>query len=239
MREPLTVAVAQPRCTSYDVQANATAHAAAIRAADAHVVIFPELSMTGYELDAQPISLDDPLLTPIVEACAETGSLALIGAPVETGRGSSSIAMVGVDGAGATVRYSKIWLHGTETERFSPELEPAVIEVRGWRLGLAICRDTGVAQHAADTAALGIDAYVAGVAETADRVDVQDERARRTAITHGVWVAVASFAGPTGGGFDNTAGRSAIWRPEGVAIARAGREPGDIARATLREHAPS
>ena len=239
MREPLTVAVAQPPCVSHDAHANAMTHAAAVRAADAHVVVFPELSMTGYELDAEPISLDDPLLTPIVYACAETGSLALIGAPVETEPGRSHIAMVGVDGTRATVRYSKIWLHGTESERFSPGSEPVVIEVRGWRLGLALCRDTGVEQHAADTADLGIDAYVAGVAETADRADVQDERARRTAIAHGVWVAMASFAGPTGGGFDNTAGRSAIWTPEGVAIARAGPEPGDIARATLRESHPS
>lgn len=239
MREALTVAVAQPLCVSHDVKANATAHAAAIRAADAHVVVFPELSLTGYELDAESISPDDALLTPIVDACADTESLALIGAPVEPERGRSHIAMVGVDGTGATVRYSKIWLHGTEAERFSPGLEPAVIEVRGWRLGLAICRDTGVEQHAADTAALGIDAYVAGVAETADRAEIQDERARRTAVAHGVWVAVASFAGPTGGGFDDTAGRSAIWTPDGIAIARAGRDPGDIARATLRDPDPS
>lgn len=239
MREPLTVAVAQPPCVSHDVQSNAMAHAAAIRAADADVVTFPELSMTGYELDAEAISLDDPLLAPIVDACAETGSLALIGAPVETEPGRSHIAMVGVDGAGATVRYSKIWLHGTEAERFSPGSEPAVIEVRGWRLGLAICRDTGVERHAADTAALGIDTYVAGVAETADRAAVQDERARRIAMAHGVWVAVASFAGPTGGGFDDTAGRSSIWSPEGVAIARAGPEPGDIARAMLGEPHPA
>ena len=239
MREPLTVAVAQPLCVSHDVKANATAHAAAIRTANADVVIFPELSLTGYELDAEPISLDDPLLTPIVDACADTGSLALIGAPVETEPGRSHIATVGIDGAGATLRYSKIWLHGTEAERFTPGVEPAVIEVRGWRLGLAICRDTGVAQHAADTAALGIDAYLAGVTETADRAGVQDERARRTAIAHGVWVAVASFAGPTGGGFADTAGRSAIWTPEGVAMARAGRAPGEIARATLCDADPS
>jgi predicted amidohydrolase len=60
MREPLSVAAAQPPCASYEVAANATTHAAVIRAADAHVVIFPELSMTGYELDADAISVDDP-----------------------------------------------------------------------------------------------------------------------------------------------------------------------------------
>jgi predicted amidohydrolase len=33
-----------------------------------------------------------------------------------------------------------------------------VLKVEGWRLGLAICKDIGIPQHASDTAALGIDA---------------------------------------------------------------------------------
>lgn len=53
-----------------------------------------------------------------------------------------------------------MWLGATESERFAPGDGPAVHDVDGWRLGLAICKDTGVAQHAADTAALGIDAYL-------------------------------------------------------------------------------
>ena len=52
MREGIVIAVAQPRCVSFDVAANALTHAAAIRAASARVVVFPELSLTGYELDA-------------------------------------------------------------------------------------------------------------------------------------------------------------------------------------------
>jgi predicted amidohydrolase len=44
---------------SYGLEANAMTHAAVIRAANARVVIFPELSMTGYELDADAISVDD------------------------------------------------------------------------------------------------------------------------------------------------------------------------------------
>ena len=47
MREPLRVAVAQPLCVPYDVGQNAVAHAAAVRAAAARVVVFPELSLTG------------------------------------------------------------------------------------------------------------------------------------------------------------------------------------------------
>jgi predicted amidohydrolase len=230
---PLSVAAVQPPTVSYDVAANAATHAAAVRAAGARVVVFPELSLTGYQLDAPAIAVDDPRLAPLVEACAETGSVALVGAPVNGDAGRSHMAMLAVDATGAAVVYRKMWLHESEAERFTPGGEPAVLQVDGWRLGLAICKDTGVPEHASDTAALGIDAYVAGVLETAEDAEVQPRRARRVVADHRVWVVISSFAGSTGGGFDRAAGGSAVWTPAGVAVAQAGRRPGDAARATL------
>jgi predicted amidohydrolase len=233
MRDPLRVAVAQPPCTPMAVALNAESHAAAIRSAGARVVVFPELSLTGYELEAQAITAADPRLAPIVDACASTGSLALVGAPVQGEGGRSHIAMLAVDGSGASIAYRKMWLGAAEGGRFTPGTRPAVIEVDGWRLGLAICKDTGVPQHAADTAALGIDAYVAGTVKGADEALLQHERAQRVATDHHVWVAVSSFAGPTGGGYEETAGRSGIWTAEGVMVAGTGPDIGAIARASL------
>jgi predicted amidohydrolase len=233
MREPLSIAVAQPLCVAYDVAANAVTHAAAVRSAGARVVVFPELSLTGYELDAPAITAEDPRLAPIVEACAEAGSLALVGAPVQGEVGRWHIAMVAVQGSGATVAYHKMWLGGAEPSRFSPGDRPTVLEVDRWRLGLAICKDTGIPQHASDTATLGMDAYVAGMLEFAEDVAVPGERARRVATDHKVWVAMASFAGSTGGGYAQAAGCSGIWASDGVAVTQAGPEPGAIARATL------
>jgi predicted amidohydrolase len=243
VREPLTVAVAQPPCAAYDVAANAAAHAAAVRAAHARVVVFPELSLTGYELDAPPVSPGDARLAPLISACAETGTLALAGAPVAGDQVTSDqaagadgrvyIAVLAVSGAGVTVAYRKMWLGAEEARRFTPGPAPAALDVHNWRLGLAVCKDTGVPQHAADTAALGIGAYLAGTVKSAEEAALQDERARRIAIGHRVWVAVASFAGSTGGGYSRAAGRSAIWTPEGEPAARAGDGPGAIASATL------
>ena len=233
MREPLVIAVVQPQSVSYDVAANAVTHAAAVRFAGARVVVFPELSLTGYELDAPAITAEDPRLTPIIEACAETGSLALVGAPVQGEAGQSHIGIITVEESGARVAYRKLWLGAVEAERFTPGSYPTVLQVDGWRLGLAICKDTGIRQHASDTAALGIDVYVAGVLEFAEEVAIIEERARRIAAEHRVWVAVASFAGSTGGGYSQAAGCSAIWSADGVVIAQAGPETGAIARATL------
>jgi predicted amidohydrolase len=233
MRAPLIIAVAQPPCLPCDVAANAAMHAATVRSAGARVVVFPELSLSGYEFDAPAITVEDSRLVPLLEACVETGTLALVGAPVGGEAGTMRIAMLAVDATGARVAYRKMWLGGAEIDHFVPGLEPAVIEVDGWQLGLAICKDTGVPQHAADTAALGIDVYVAGVLEAAEDAAIVEERAKRVAADHRVWVAIASFAGSTGGGYDRAAGGSGIWSPDGVSLAQAGPEVGAIATATL------
>jgi len=47
------------------------------------------------------------------------------------------------------------------------------------------------------------------------------------------FVVFASFAGPTGHGHCETAGSSAIWSPDGLAVSRAGRNAGELVRATL------
>lgn len=233
MRQPLTIAAAQPFVASYEVAANALVHAAVVLSAGVRVVVFPELSLTGYELDAPSMTTDDPRLAPIIEACAATATLALVGAPVQGEGGRSHIAMLAIDGSGARVAYRKVWLGGAESTVFSPGDGPAILEVDGWRLGLAICRDTGVPQHAAATATLGMDAYVAGVCESAADAAVPGQRARRVAVDHHVWVAIASFAGSTGGGYAPAAGGSGIWAADGAAVIGVGPQIDAIARATL------
>jgi predicted amidohydrolase len=232
-RGRLVVAAAQPLCIPYDVAANARTHAAAVRTAAARVVAFPEMSLTGYELDAPVLAADDPRLAPLVEACAATGTLALAGAPVAGTDGRTHIGVLAVTGTGATVGYHKMWLGTAEADRFTPGAGPAVLDVDGWRLGLAVCKDTGIPQHAADTAAAGIDVYVATVLEHAEDAAVPDERARRVAADHGVPVVMASFAGSTGGGYPDAAGGSGIWTADGEVLSRVGPEIGAIARGTL------
>ena len=232
MRAPLTVAVAQPACTAHDVTGNAGHHAEAVRRAQARVVVFPELSLTGYELDAAAVDPDNTALVPVVEACAATGAIALVGAPVRDD-GREFIAVLRVDGSGVFMAYRKTWLGTAEAGRFSPGPGPSVLTVDGWRLGLGVCKDTGSMQHVAATAALEVDGYLAGVMHHLEELDEQEARAVVIARACRAWVALASCAGPTGGGYEQTAGTSAIFSPDGVAVARAGQEVGEVVRATL------
>jgi predicted amidohydrolase len=90
-----------------------------------------------------------------------------------------------------------------------------------------------VAEHTTGTAALGVDLYAAGLVHQPEELEEQDARGERIAAACSSYVAFASFAGATGGGYDATAGESTIWSPDGRMIARAGAAAGEIARAEL------
>lgn len=225
--------MAQPRCRPKDVPSNARAHASLIRSARTRVIVFPELSLTGYELDAEPVSPGDQALMTIVEPCAETNSVALVGAPVAGIDGCLQIGTLQIGSDGIDVAYRKCYLGGEEPVRFAPGGGPVAFELDGWRIGLGICKDTGVEQHILANAGLDIDLYAAGLVHTPSELDMQENRAMGIARACAAYVAFASFAGPTGGGFDHTAGVSSIWTTHGTAITRAGSQPDDLARATL------
>ena len=231
LRGPLSVAAVQPTCTARDVAANAHAHAQAVRGALARVVVFPELSLTGYELDADCVAPDDSALAPIADACAVTDSLALVGAPVRDRTGQEFIAVLRIDAETVEVAYRKSWLSAAEAARFQAGPGPAVLQVDGWRIGLGICKDTGTERHVADVAALGVDGYAAGLVHRPEELPEQHARGTRIARACRAWVAFASFAGPTGDGYTETAGGSAVWTPDGVAVADAGPAVGGTARA--------
>ena len=219
----MRIAVAQPPVVAYDVAANATTHAGIVRAARARLVVFPELSLTGYNLDAAALTCDDPRLAPIVAACADTGAYALAGAPVADPCGREYIALLLIGGSGVTVAYRKIHLHPPEDQRFAPGDEHVVLELDGRRLGLAICRDASLPEHAAATVAAGAEIYVATTLNSAE--DPRDERMAARATANGVHVALACGAGPDGPLL--AAGGSGFWRPDGTVIAQAGTAPGE------------
>jgi predicted amidohydrolase len=222
------IATAQPEVVAYDVASNAETHARIIREAGARLVVFPELSLTGYHLDAPAVSCDDSRLEAIRQACADADAVALVGAPIAEADGSY-IATLSVDGTGVTVAYRKIHLHPPEDRRFTPGTAHVVREIGGLRFGLAICRDASLPEHAAATVRAGAQVYVACTLNSP--ADPRDARMRARAITHRIPVVLACGAGPDGpliGG-----GGSGFWRPDGTVIVQAGGTPGEVVVADI------
>ncbi len=232
MSRSLHVAVAQPTCWDDAVERNAVEHGALIRRSGARLVVFPELSLTGYHFEAPRIAPDDEVLAPLVDACRAAQAIALVGAPVTEG-GDTRIAMLRVDASGGSVAYRKGHLGSPEQARFAPGDGPTVTTVDGWRVGLGICKDTDVIAHIEGVAALKIDLYAAGLVHHDHELAEQEARATRIARTCDSFVAFASFAGATGEGFTHTAGNSSIWDHQGQLLTRTDDRAGQVTSAVL------
>lgn len=237
-RNALTVAVAHTEILVGDVAGNATDQAEVVRAAGARLVVFPELSLTGYDLDAASLEVTDPALDVLIRACREVGSVALVGAPI-TEDGADFIAMLRVDEHGVSVAARKVWVHGAEHDRFRCGPEAAVIDVDGWTVGLAICFDTNVQRHTAQLARREVVLYAAGVL---DGPGEEDERLARTFLTARALcapVAISHYRGATRQ-FPTSVGTSMITDANGeivAAVSDPGNEP--FAVATVRGRAQS
>ncbi|ORM36462.1 carbon-nitrogen hydrolase family protein [Williamsia sp. 1135] len=221
----LRVAASQPVTVAGDVAANAVAHSEAIRRCAARLVVFPEMSLTGYSMDATSVEVDDAALDPLVDACRDKGSVALVGAAVRYGSGRA-IGVLAVSEGGAEIVYRKMSLGSQETRVYAPGSTAAVVEIEGWRVGLGVCKDTRDDDHLTATIEAGIDLYVAGLVHRPDEVAEFDVRARRIAALAAVPVVFAGFAGPTGGGYTQTSGGSAVWDADGARLVQAGHRPG-------------
>jgi NAD+ synthase (glutamine-hydrolysing) len=146
---PLRAALAQINTTVGDIDGNAEKIASAIahaREADAHLVVFPELALTGYPpedllLKTHFLRAARKALDGLAEEARDI--VALVGFP----EGSDDVynaAAVLADGRVAGV-YRKMNLpnYGVfdEARYFQAGSRPAVIEVNGVKVGITVCED--------------------------------------------------------------------------------------------------
>src|SRR5215207_8962560 len=91
MTPSCSIAVAQTCPVAGDVQANVDEHVRLARRAameGAKIVVFPELSLTGYELalaERLAFSESDPWLSVLLDVAASEGTTLVVGGPVRVG----------------------------------------------------------------------------------------------------------------------------------------------------------
>jgi predicted amidohydrolase len=238
----LRLGAAQFGAVGGDVAANVGAHVtlleeAARRSVD--LLVFPELSLTGYAADrlvadARACALDpaSPLLAPLRAACRRHRIAALAGAPVLCdGRLRLSALLFDRRGALAHI-YEKQFLDGAEKDWFAPGEAGVLLEVHGRRLGVGICYDASFPEHARRLALAGAEAYLVSGAFP---LGVSDFRRGvyfpARALENTVYVVFANYVGGHGGlGYG---GRSAVYGPDGRLIDEASAEAPGLAVAAV------
>jgi len=169
----LQVAVAQINSCVGDLQGNVRLIAAAVQAAKAqgaHLVLTPELALTGYpaeDLLLRPAFLQacDEALKTLIDLLRESPEIAVVvGLPRRRGQHTFNAAVV--------IRYGKIiatygklelpnYAVFDEQRYFSPDGAPCVFELEGVRVGLNICEDVWASRAPAMARASGAQVLLA------------------------------------------------------------------------------
>lgn len=182
----------------------------------ARLVIFPELSLTGYSRSlsrADAVSVPDPVLRPLSDVSQRHRMLVVAGAPMPMANGIS-IASLSFAPTGEIGTYTKQHLHDGEEQAFMPGAGgPLLAMDTAWNVALAICAEINHPSHIAGAAARGADIYAASCFFTPNGYDVDCQRLKAYAALHRVVILMANFAAASGG-FES-AGRSAIWDDTG------------------------
>ncbi|MGB8922761.1 MAG: carbon-nitrogen hydrolase family protein [Pseudomonas sp.] len=222
----LTVAAAQSFSVAGDLAANIAGHLRLMAAAaeqGVELLVFPELSLTGYENQmAADMAIDpqDSVLQPLRDCARELGISTVVGMPIRL-KGSSQV-LIGaltLSKDGSLEIYSKQHLHAGEERFFAPGSGGSTLRIGSDTVALAVCADFSHASHAATAAGLGADLYAAGVLIGDSGYGVDSTMLQGYAGHHAMAVLMANHAGLTGGW--QSAGRSAFWSESGTLIVAA------------------
>ena len=225
------LAAAQCSAVAGDIAANVGRHLDFIDAAHRQgvdVLVFPELSLTGYEpalAGRLAQAADTDCIAPLRARARDTGMTVIAGLPLRSGAADKPyIAAFVLHPDGTSTVQTKQHLHTGEEPYFSAGTGGPLLDAAGMPLALAICADFCRPAHAAAAASAGARIYAASalIGESGYPVDsalLQDHAQR-----HRMAVLLANHGGPTGGW--TSAGRSAFWDEQGRLVA-ATAGPGD------------
>ncbi len=160
----ITVALAQLRPALRDLAKNLrTVMRVLAEHGDADLVVFPELFLSGYTVDAPgelALELDGPELGEVSRAARDASTAVIFGAPerVEEGAANSAIC---VDRRGEVVgSYRKTHLFGDERGAFVAGDDLLVVDLDGLEVGIMICFDVEFPEVARALALAGADLLV-------------------------------------------------------------------------------
>lgn len=219
----MKIAVAQTRPVKGDIKTNIEHHKKMIRLAVSHrtdMIIFPELSITGYEPElAKELATnqDDSRFDELQHICDNNGITIGVGVPTKNNEGIC-ISMIIFQPHKARTTYSKKYIHPDEEPFFTSGQNFGCLPGTKPKIGLAICYELSIPEHSENAHNCGAEIYIASVAKTADGVEKAHKSLSEIAGNYSMIVLMSNCVGHC----DNfeSAGRTAIWSNKGDLIAQ-------------------
>lgn len=187
----------------------------------ANLVLFPELSLTGYEprlAEVLAVHPSDSRFDEFQRLSDRYGMLIALGAPTKGAKGTE-ISMISFQPGLERTCYSKQHLHPDELPFFTPGTRKRVLSQAGFVLAPAICYESLQPSHAEEAAEYGAQVYLASVAKSERGTALANSHYPMIAKKHSMTVVMANCVGPA----DDyvAAGCSSIWNSHGDLVCSA------------------
>lgn len=261
MTDALTVSAIQYQALKGGIAPNVQEHVRLIEDADSHgarLVVFPELSLTGYDLallaaDDAWLRQDDPRMGDLLEICRRTGITAVAGAAYREPDGTPRLAGLAIHPHGGIDVAVKAHLAGQERELFAAGGHAPVLELDGWTIALAIgsigavtengaITENGARKHSAHENSVfepsavappaGVDIYAVSALYTAEDQPRLALHLEALAMDNRVFGVVANLGGSTPMG--PSCGLSGFWGPDGAQLKKAAGTGTEVITAVLQ-----
>lgn len=214
----MKICISQTKPAKGDIQNNLKQHIKMITLAVDHkadAIIFPELSLTGYEptlAQALAITSDDTKLDTFQQISDEHQIIIGAGMPTQQEAGIC-ISLILFQPNQSRQTYSKKYLHADEEPFFVSGKNFPILTINETNLAFAICYELTVPHHAKTAVSHQAQIYIASVAKTAAGVEQAYKRLAHIAQTHALPVLMSNCVGPS----DNfiSAGGTAVWHQTG------------------------
>ena len=219
----MKIGVAQIRPVKGDIGSNIEKHKHLIDLALSHgaeVLIFPELSITGYEptlAKALAVEHNDSRFDQFQEISTSKGITLGIGVPTLQESGLC-ISMLIFQPQQPSKVYSKRYLHADEDPFFVSGQNFTHLPLQDTNLALAVCYEIYVPEHEQQMAGSAADIYIASEAKSVNGIDKAHQRLSGIASTYAMPVLMSNCLGLADG--MECAGKSAIWHADGSLAAQ-------------------
>jgi predicted amidohydrolase len=215
--KPMKISVAQTRPIKGNIEANILNHRRLIDLAIAEktdIILFPELSITGYEpeLSKELATTQDDERFDIFQEISDTHNITIgIGVPTRSDLGIR-ISTVIFQQNQPRQTYSKQFLHSSETPFFVAGSHNTFLSNN--QVALAICYELSIPEHSANAFQNGANVYIASTVNSYNGVDKDLKILANIAKNYSMTVLMANCIGKTGE--YNCAGKSSVWNNEGA-----------------------
>jgi predicted amidohydrolase len=219
----MKICVAQTRPIKGDIPGNIDNHKKIIDLAidnRVDMIIFPELSITGYEPKLAKdlaISKDDKRFDDF-QRISDTRQITIgVGVPTKSNEGIC-ISMILFQAGKTRQTYSKKYIHADEEPFFICGQSEIGLLGDKTNISLAICYELSVPEHSENAFKNGAEIYIASVAKTADGVEKARKSLSEIASRYSMMVLMSNCVGPSDD-FES-AGKSSIWNNKGLLVAQ-------------------